>query len=154
MTSSEEQKVLNDESKNSPAAVAPAAGFATRGSNAAQKAIPEDAMIIVPMRNTVLFPGVISPITVGRPGSVAAAQEAVRSERKIGFLLQRDSQKDRVKPEDLYWVGTSGQVVRYITGAEGATLEQPNPHHVEIIRADLRDRDGLRRPEVFGALDT
>jgi ATP-dependent Lon protease len=125
MTSSEEQKALNDESKNSPAATAPAAGFATRGSNAAQKAIPEDAMIIVPMRNTILFPGVISPITVGRPGSVAAAQEAVRSERRIGFLLQRDSQKDRVKPEDLYWVGTSGQVVRYITGAEGT-------HHLVV----------------------
>src|ERR1700704_1275238 len=121
MTVPEEQTTLTDDAKISPPAAAPA----SRGGNAAQKALPEDAMIIIPMRNTVLFPGVISPITIGRPGSVAAAQEAVRSERKIGFLLQRDSQKDRVKPEDLYWVGTSGQVVRYITGTEGT-------HHLVV----------------------
>ncbi|OGA72657.1 MAG: endopeptidase La [Betaproteobacteria bacterium RIFCSPLOWO2_12_FULL_65_14] len=77
------------------------------------------------MRNTVLFPGVISPITVGRAASVAAAQEAVRSERKVGFLLQKEAQKNDVVPDDLYWVGTAGQVVRYITGAEGA-------HHLVV----------------------
>ena len=91
----------------------------------ATKPRPEDALIIIPMRNTVLFPGVISPITVGRIGSVAAAQEAVRSEKKVGFLLQRDPQKNDVTPEDLYWVGTAGQVVRYITGAEGT-------HHLVV----------------------
>src|SRR5262249_6468319 len=53
------------------------------------------------------------------------AQEAVRSEKKVGFLLQRDPQKNDVGPEDLYWVGTAGQVVRYITGAEGA-------HHLVV----------------------
>ncbi len=89
------------------------------------KPLPEDALIVIPMRNTVLFPGVISPITVGRPASVAAAQEAVRSEKKIGFLLQRDPQKNDVRPDEVYWVGTAGQVVRYITGAEGA-------HHLVV----------------------
>jgi ATP-dependent Lon protease len=121
MTVPEEQTTLTDDAKIAPPPAAPA----SRGGNAAQKALPEGAMIIIPMRNTVLFPGVISPITIGRPGSVAAAQEAVRSERKIGFLLQRDPQKDRVKPEELYWVGTSGQVVRYITGPEGT-------HHLVV----------------------
>ena len=75
------------------------------------KPLPDDAMIVIPMRNTVLFPGVISPVTVGRAASVAAAQEAVRSDRKVGFLLQRNPQTDEVKPEELYWVGTAGQVV-------------------------------------------
>jgi len=89
------------------------------------KTLPENALIIIPMRNTVLFPGVISPITVGRAGSIAAAQEAVRAERKVGFLLQRDPAKDQVKADDLHWVGTSGQVVRYITGGEGA-------HHLVV----------------------
>ncbi|HSU75503.1 MAG TPA: endopeptidase La, partial [Burkholderiales bacterium] len=84
------------------------------------------------MRNTVLFPGVISPITVGRPLSVAAAQEAVRSERKVGFLLQKDPQKNDVRPEDLYWVGASGQIVRYITGGEGA-------HHM-VVQGQSRFR--------------
>jgi len=53
------------------------------------KAVPEDAMIIVPSRNVVLFPGVVFPLTIGRPGSIAAAQEALRAERPIGVLLQR-----------------------------------------------------------------
>ncbi|HEY3075710.1 MAG TPA: endopeptidase La [Burkholderiales bacterium] len=96
------------------------------------KPLPEDALILIPMRNTVLFPGVISPITVGRPSSVAAAQEAVRSERKVGFLLQRDPQKNEVTPQDLYWVGTAGQVVRYITGGEGA-------HHM-VVQGSSRFR--------------
>jgi ATP-dependent Lon protease len=96
------------------------------------KPLPEDALILIPMRNTVLFPGVISPITVGRAQSVAAAQEAVRQEKKIGFLLQRDPQKNDVTPEDLYWVGTAGQVVRYITGAEGT-------HHL-VVQGQSRFR--------------
>ncbi|HZE60283.1 MAG TPA: LON peptidase substrate-binding domain-containing protein, partial [Burkholderiales bacterium] len=116
---SEQQKVLSNEKPN--AAPAPAPG-AKAG---ASRPLPDDALIVVPMRNTVLFPGVISPITVGRKSSVAAAQEAVRSEKKIGFLLQRDAKKDDVRPDDLYWVGTAGQVVRYITGQEGA-------HHLVV----------------------
>src|SRR5205085_8843614 len=86
---------------------------------------PEDALILIPLRNNVLFPGVISPITVGRPGSVAAAQEAARTQRQVGFLLQRDPTKTEVTPNDLYWVGTAGQIVRYITGGEGA-------HHMVV----------------------
>ncbi|HXM82950.1 MAG TPA: endopeptidase La [Burkholderiales bacterium] len=117
---SEQQKVLSDQEKLT-AAPAPAAP----GKAASTRPLPDDALIVIPMRNTVLFPGVISPITVGRKQSVSAAQEAVRSEKKIGFLLQRDPKKDDVRPEDLYWVGTAGQVVRYITGQEGA-------HHLVV----------------------
>ena len=113
-------KVLSNENQDRPGA----AGAAPAGA-AAAKPLPADALILIPMRNTVLFPGVISPITVGRASSVAAAQEAVRSERKVGFLLQRDPQKNDLRPEDLYWVGTAGQVVRYITGVEGA-------HHLVV----------------------
>ena len=113
-------KLLSNESPDRPTAAG-----ATPGSAMASKPLPADALIVIPMRNTVLFPGVISPITVGRATSVAAAQEAVRSEQKVGFLLQRDPQKNEVKPADLYWVGTAGQVVRYITGAEGT-------HHLVV----------------------
>jgi len=116
---SEQQKVLSNEKPN--AAPAPSQGAKALAS----RPLPEDALIVVPMRNTVLFPGVISPITIGRKSSVAAAQEAVRSEKKIGFLLQRDAKKDEVRPDDLHWVGTAGQVVRYITGQEGA-------HHLVV----------------------
>jgi ATP-dependent Lon protease len=120
------QKVLSDKETAGAVAAAPAPRAA------AAKPLPEDALILIPMRNTVLFPGVISPITVGRAQSVAAAQEAVRLEKKIGFLLQRDPQKNEVTPEDLYWVGTAGQVVRYITGAEGT-------HHL-VVQGQSRFR--------------
>ena len=90
-------KLLSNENNERKPAPGAAGGNAT-----AMKPLPADAIIVIPMRNTVLFPGVISPITVGRPSSVAAAQEAVRSEKKVGFLLQREPQKNDVHAEDLY----------------------------------------------------
>ncbi|AHV92705.1 ATP-dependent protease La [Bordetella holmesii 70147] len=94
--------------------------------------MPEDARIIIPLRDAVLFPGVLTPVTVGRQISVAAAQEAVKTERPVGFLLQRDPQKDEVQPADLYWVGTQGPIARYITGQDGA-------HHL-LVQGQSRFR--------------
>ncbi|HET7634581.1 MAG TPA: endopeptidase La [Burkholderiales bacterium] len=103
------------------------------GSNGvAVKPLPEDALILIPTRNMVLFPDIISPVTIGRATSVTAAQEAVRSERRIGFLLQRDPQKNDVGPDDLHWVGTAGQIVRYITGQDGS-------HHL-VVQGTARFR--------------
>jgi ATP-dependent Lon protease len=115
----------DDAGKSAPA---PNAGRAA----AALKSLPEDALIIIPLRNAVLFPGIMSPVTIGRPSSVAAAQEAARSERRVGFLLQRDPEKNELSPDDLHWIGTAGQVVRYITGTEGA-------HHL-VIQGQSRFR--------------
>jgi ATP-dependent Lon protease len=80
--------------------------------------IPGDALIIVPVRNTVLFPDVIMPITIARPKSVAAAQQAVREQRQIGILLQRDAEVSEPGPDDLYRVGTVANIVRYLTGPD------------------------------------
>ncbi|KDD16327.1 endopeptidase La [Bordetella bronchiseptica] len=96
------------------------------------RTLPEDARIIIPLRDAVLFPGVLSPVTVHRQSSVAAAQEAVKNERPLGLLLQRDPQKNDVGPDDLYWVGTEGPVARYITGQEGA-------HHL-LVQGQARFR--------------
>jgi ATP-dependent Lon protease len=85
--------------------------------------IPEDALIIVPVRNLVLFPGMILPVTIGRESSVAAAQAAVKAERPIGLVLQRQPDVEAPKREDLHDIGTVAQVVRYITTPDGA-------HHV------------------------
>jgi len=82
----------DDAGKSAPA---PNAGRAAT----ALKPLPEDALIIIPLRNAVLFPGIMSPVTIGRPSSVAAAQEAARSERRVGFLLQRDPEKNELQPE-------------------------------------------------------
>ena len=80
--------------------------------------IPGDALIIVPVRNMVLFPGIVIPITIGRPRSIAAAQQAVREQRPIGILLQRDAEVSEPGPDDLYRVGTMANIVRYITGPD------------------------------------
>jgi ATP-dependent Lon protease len=85
--------------------------------------IPADALIIVPVRNTVLFPGMVAPITLGRPKAIAAAQQAVREQRQIGILLQRDAELSEPGPDDLYRVGTVANVIRYITGPDDS-------HHV------------------------
>jgi len=96
-----------------------------RSTSLAVRPIPEDALIIVPMRNTVTFPGVLAPVAVGRSSSVAAVNEAVRQSRKIGFLLQRDPKTDTIAPDDLHWVGTAGEIVRYVPSSEGA-------HHLAV----------------------
>jgi ATP-dependent Lon protease len=80
--------------------------------------IPNDALIIVPVRNTVLFPGVVAPITIARPKSVAAAQQALREQRPIGILLQRNPEAKDPTPDDLYRIGTVANIVRYITAPD------------------------------------
>jgi ATP-dependent Lon protease len=92
----------------------------SRSTALALRPIPEDALILIPMRNAVMFPGVVSPITIGRAPSIAAAREASRGELKVGFLLQRDPQVNEVGPGDVYRVGTAGRIVRYAGMAGGA----------------------------------
>ena len=100
--------------------------------------LPSDALIIVPVRNVVLFPGMVLPLTVGRERSRAAVQEAVRLERPIGVLLQSKPEVDDPGPDDLHWVGTSAGVLRYVTTPDGV-------HHI-ICK-------GLRRFRVLQFLD-
>jgi ATP-dependent Lon protease len=71
------------------------------------------------MRNLVLFPGIVLPVTLGREESIAAAQEAVRSGRKIGLLLQKDPSVEKPSATDLYEIGVLASVVRYVTGPDG-----------------------------------
>ncbi|WP_151632933.1 endopeptidase La [Noviherbaspirillum aerium] len=82
-------------------------------------ALPPDAMIIIPVRYLVLFPGMIVPISVGRESSIAAAQEAVRGEHDIGLLLQHDSEHESPRTDQLYQVGTAASILRYLTSDEG-----------------------------------
>src|SRR5437762_426884 len=81
--------------------------------------IPEDALIILPTRNLVLFPGLVMPINVGREASVAAVQEAVRSKRRIGIVLQQNPATENPTPADLHEVGTAAAIVRYLTTPDG-----------------------------------
>ena len=81
--------------------------------------LPADALIVVPVRNTVLFPEIVFPITVGRSSSIAAAQQAVREQRQILIVLQRDPEMNDPTPDDLYRTGTVANIVRYVTSPEG-----------------------------------
>ncbi len=81
--------------------------------------LPADALIIVPVRNTVLFPGLVLPITLGRPKSIAAAQQAVRDQRQVGILLQRAAEVADPAPLDMHRMGTLANIVRYITAPDG-----------------------------------
>jgi ATP-dependent Lon protease len=99
--------------------------------------IPSDALIIVPVRNIVLFPNVIIPITIAQPKSIAAAQQAVREQRQIGILLQRDAELSDPGPDDLHSVGTVANIVRYITGPDDS-------HHLVC--------QGVQRMRVLGYL--
>jgi ATP-dependent Lon protease len=85
--------------------------------------IPGEALIIVPVRNTVLFPGVVAPITIGRPKSIAAAQQALREQRPVGILLQRNPETDDPGPNDFYRICTVANIIRYITGPD-------DTHHI------------------------
>jgi ATP-dependent Lon protease len=82
-------------------------------------ALPTDALIILPTRNTVLFPGMVLPLGIGRERSVAAAQEAVRERRPLGLLLQRDGETVEPGPADLYEIGTTARILRYLTVPDG-----------------------------------
>jgi ATP-dependent Lon protease len=82
--------------------------------------LPADALIIVPVRNTVLFPSLVLPITLGRPKSIAAAQQAVRDQRQVGILLQRDAEVSEPTPVDMHRMGTLANIVRYITAPDGS----------------------------------
>jgi ATP-dependent Lon protease len=81
--------------------------------------LPPDAMIILPVRQVVLFPGVVLPLSIARPSSIAATQEAVRSERPLGVLLQTDPNAEDPTAEQLYRIGTTAQILRYVTAADG-----------------------------------
>jgi ATP-dependent Lon protease len=104
-----------------------AAGAAPRAST-----VTDDMLIILPVRNLVLFPGTVLPVTINRERSLAAAQEAVRAKRKIGFLLQHDPDTQNPEADDLHKVGTVASIVRYVTGQDGT-------HHV-VAQGERRFR--------------
>jgi ATP-dependent Lon protease len=80
----------------------------------------EDVLIILPVSNAVLFPGVVLPIAIEGKASIAAAQEAVRTQRRVGLVLQKDPAAENAAPDALHRVGTSASIVRFITAPDGS----------------------------------
>jgi ATP-dependent Lon protease len=88
-------------------------------SGAPAPSLPPDALIIVPVRSMVLFPGVVLPVTLGRPRSVLAAQRAVKEQKPVGIVMQRNAEVADPLPIDLHRMGTVANIVRYITAPDG-----------------------------------
>ncbi|MDD2879299.1 MAG: endopeptidase La [Rhodoferax sp.] len=80
-------------------------------------------MVILPVRNMVMFPGLIVPIGIGRESSINAAQYAVKTERPVGILMQRNPDADVPTADDLSTMGTVAAILRYATSQDGT-------HHI------------------------
>jgi ATP-dependent Lon protease len=81
---------------------------------------PEDALIILPVSGLVGFPGMIFPVVVSRPRSIAGAQRALRDQRQIGILMRRDASADDPVASDLYRMGIVANIIRYVTAPDGS----------------------------------
>ncbi len=92
----------------------------TEHDNLADKEIPKDIPIL-PLRNTVLFPGVVLPITVGRDKSIKAVHDAYKSDKLIGVLAQKDSSVEDPSFAELVEVGTIARIIKVIKMPDGGT---------------------------------
>jgi len=95
--------------------------------------ITETGAAILPVKNTVLFPSLLLPLSVGRPGSVAAVEAAVESEDKVlGVFTQKDPAVEQPGPGDLFHVGTLGVVKRMARTDDGFQVVVQGTERVAI----------------------
>src|SRR5436309_819540 len=80
-----------------------------------------DVLPLLPLRNTVLFPGVVLPITVGRDKSIKAVQDAYKGDKLIGVLAQKDANVEDPQVLDLCETGTVAKIVKLIKMPDGGT---------------------------------
>ena len=81
--------------------------------------LPE-VLPILPLRNTVLFPGIIIPITVGRSKSIKLAQKYSRNNEPIGVVTQKENEVEEPTIDDIYKVGTMARILKYISMPDGS----------------------------------
>ncbi len=88
--------------------------------NTDDKDIPEE-LPLLPLRNTVLFPGIVIPITVGRDKSIKAVTEAYKADKLIAVVAQKDSGIEEPNFTDLENIGTVAKMVKLIKMPDGGT---------------------------------
>jgi ATP-dependent Lon protease len=81
----------------------------------------EEMIPILPLRNTVLFPGVVIPITVGRDKSIQAVKAAYAKDKLVGVLAQKDGNVEDPNPADLCSIGTVAKIIKMIKMQDGGT---------------------------------
>jgi ATP-dependent Lon protease len=89
-----------------------------------------DELLILPLRNTVLFPGVVIPITVGRDKSIKLIQDANKGDKTIGAVSQKDESIEEPEFEDLNKIGTVATIIK--------TLKMPDGNTTVIIQGKKR----------------
>lgn len=94
---------------------------------------------VIPLRNTVLFPGVVLPITVGRDKSIKAVNEAYKADKLIGVVAQKDSSVEDPGIKDIESVGTVARIVKLIKMPDGGTtviIQGRNRFRINSILSD------------------
>ncbi len=86
-----------------------------------QEIVVPDTIALLPLRNTVLFPGVVLPITVGRDKSIRAVMDAYKVDKLIGVVAQKDSNVEDPAVADLERIGTIARIVKLIKMPDGGT---------------------------------
>lgn len=89
-----------------------------------------DELPILPLRNSVLYPGIVIPITVGRDKSIKLIKEFYRKKKAVGVVAQKDASVEDPVLEDLYSVGTVAQIIK--------TLQMPDGNTTVIIQGKRR----------------
>ena len=80
-----------------------------------------DVIPVLSLRNTVLFPGVVLPISIGRPRSIQLIKDAYRTDKIVGTVAQKDPDQENPGFADLHQVGTIGQIVKLLEMPDGST---------------------------------
>lgn len=94
---------------------------------------------LLPLRNTVLFPGVVLPITVGRDKSIKAVNEAYKGDKLVGVIAQKDTNIEDPSTKDLEDIGTVARIVKLIKMPDGGTtiiIQGKSRFQVESILMD------------------
>ncbi|MFM2190275.1 MAG: endopeptidase La, partial [Bacteroidota bacterium] len=84
------------------------------------ESVPE-VLAILPLRNTVLFPGVVIPITVGRDRSIHLIKDAYKADKIIGVVAQKDSTIEDPHIDDLHPIGTVAHIIKMLRMPDGNT---------------------------------
>jgi ATP-dependent Lon protease len=123
-----------------------------------------DQLPILPLRNTVLFPGVVIPITVGRDKSIKAVTDAYKADKLIGVVAQKDSNVEEPTMIDLEAIGTVAKIVKLIKMPDGGTtiiIQGKSRFIIQEIVAEepyfmakigLIEEDGLSKEPDFNAM--
>ena len=80
-----------------------------------------EAIPILSLRNTVLFPGVVLPISIGRPRSIQLIKDAYRYDKIVGTVAQKDPDIENPGFSDLHSIGTIGQIIKLLEMPDGST---------------------------------